>query len=464
MLNATVGLQRAFARLRPTRIARADSPVRFHRRSVAAARDLRVRAASLAAGAQVTPARVAQAATAPVPAAVRARFGPEAALPIAVALIVAVASVLSWLPGMPARGAVGGTSSDSGGPRIAVGGAVRSYGEAALTPVHGRAGSRPETRATTPAADAPAPLDGPAVVLRLADPDAAVAAREAEAATPPPVNGPFLADGTLLKPVVVDTTLADGKHLLDRYKVKAGDSLRSIARRFDVSAMSIVWANGLESERLKVGKTLVIPPFNGVVVTVKEGDTLDALARRYKIDANRIYERNELEDRVLIAGQTLILPGAKGDPLPSPKARASSDGGGGSSRPPAAYSGGAFAWPVVGGNNSISRGYRSGHFGLDIQADYGARVVAAAGGVVTFAGWKSNGGGYQVWIAHGSGLYTTYNHMSGVSVGAGQQVGRSQQVGRIGASGMATGPHLHFEVWRGPIWDGGTRVNPLGYL
>jgi hypothetical protein len=42
---------------------------------------------------------------------------------------------------------------------------------------------------------------------------------------------------------------------------------------------------------------------------------------------------------------------------------------------------------------------------------------------VTFAGWKSNGGGYQVWIAHGSGLYTTYNHMSGVSVGVGQHVG-----------------------------------------
>ena len=51
-------------------------------------------------------------------------------------------------------------------------------------------------------------------------------------------------------------------------------------------------------------------------------------------------------------------------------------------------------------------------------------IVAAAGGTVTFAGWKSNGGGYQVWIAHGSGLYTTYNHMSSVSVGRGQHVGQ----------------------------------------
>ena len=80
---------------------------------------------------------------------------------------------------------------------------------------------------------------------------------------------------------------------------------------------------------------------------------------------------------------------------------------------------------------------------------------------MTFAGWKNNGGGYQVWISHGSNIYTTYNHMSAITVSAGQSVGRGQQVGRIGMTGDATGPHLHFEVWVGPIWNGGTRVNPL---
>ena len=106
----------------------------------------------------------------------------------------------------------------------------------------------------------------------------------------------------------------------------------------------------------------------------------------------------------------------------------------------------------------------NGHYGLDIAADPGSTVRAAAAGTVTFAGWKNNGGGYQVWIAHGSGLYTTYNHMSAVSVGVGQGVRKAQQVGRVGSSGYATGPHLHFEVWRGPIWNGGTRINPLAYL
>jgi murein DD-endopeptidase MepM/ murein hydrolase activator NlpD len=460
--NATVGLQRVLARLRPSRLARAQSSVRFHRRTIEAAQGVRVRAASIAATAQVAPARAVRA-TAPVTRPIRARFGPEAVLPAVVAVIVALASVASWLPGVAARGAVGGTTAEGSAPRIAIGGAARSYGEGELTPIGGR--GAPGDAASGSTGSALEPLQGPPMDYRRFDPDAAAAAREAELARQGQVAGPFLEDGTLLKPIAVSTRLADGKDLLESYKVRQGDSLTAIADRFGVSMMSLVWANGLKSKEIKVGQTLVVPPFNGVVYTVKEGDTLEGLARKYKVEADRIYEINGLEDRVLIAGQTLMLAGAKGEPLPTPRPPASNGGGGGSTvRPPTTYNGGAFAWPVVGGGNYVSQHYHAGHYGLDIAADYGSRVVAAAGGTVTFSGWKNNGGGYQVWIAHGSGLYTTYNHMSGVSVGVGQRVGRGQQVGRVGTSGWATGPHLHFEVWRGPIWSGGTRVNPLIYL
>ena len=121
-------------------------------------------------------------------------------------------------------------------------------------------------------------------------------------------------------------------------------------------------------------------------------------------------------------------------------------------------------WPVIGGDNYISQYFHYGHYAIDIAADYGAKVVSSASGKVIFAGWKSNGGGYQVWIAHGSGIYTTYNHMSAITVSRGENVSRGEQVGRVGASGLATGPHLHFEVWSGRVWDGGTRVNPLKYF
>ena len=280
-------------------------------------------------------------------------------------------------------------------------------------------------------------------------------------------SGPFLADGTLVIPVAVDTTVVDGASKLITYRVKSGDTLTGIARRFHITMMSIWWANDLKSkDDLHIGQRIVIPPISGLVIKVQDGETLDSIAARTGVSADDIATFNGLTDRNLVIGQTLIIPGAVGKPFPKPRpaARPAAHTTGGTHRPaPAAYSGGAFAWPVPGGY--ISQYFSSYHPAIDIAAPYGSRVVAAAGGTVVYAGWNNNGGGYQVWISHGSGLYTTYNHLSAVSVGVGARVGRGQQVGRVGTSGLATGPHCHFEVWRGYPWEGGSyRVNPLGYL
>jgi murein DD-endopeptidase MepM/ murein hydrolase activator NlpD len=291
------------------------------------------------------------------------------------------------------------------------------------------------------------------------------------------IDGPFTADGVLVKPSAVDTSVADGKDLLRTYRVRSGDTLVGIASHFKVSMMTLWWANHLGSkDHLRIGQVIKIPPTDGLVVTVSTTDTLDALAARYDVQASDILTANGLQDPNLIVGQTLTIPGARGAQIPVPKPKAppaatshptrttthSSRGGGTSSPPPSRYTGGRFAWPVPGGY--ISQYFHYGHYAIDIAADMGSRVLAAASGTVIFAGWKNNGGGYQVWISHGSNLYTTYNHMSSITVGRGQSVGRGQQVGRVGMTGNATGPHCHFEVWIGPIWDGGTRVNPLLYL
>ena len=130
------------------------------------------------------------------------------------------------------------------------------------------------------------------------------------------------------------------------------------------------------------------------------------------------------------------------------------------------YSGtsnGRFSWPVPGGH--ISQYCHYGHSAIDIAAPMGTPVLAAGTGLVIFAGWRNNGGGYVVWVSHGSGIYTTYNHLSAVLVGTGQHVSRGQIVGRVGMTGWATGPHLHFEVWRGGVPGGvDRRVNPLPYF
>jgi murein DD-endopeptidase MepM/ murein hydrolase activator NlpD len=347
-------------------------------------------------------------------------------------------------------------------------GAVRGAGSAARVAVGGD---------VAPFAAALGPNDGPAVSgdpgIERDETVAAMSIAQAELAANPEVTGQFLADGTLLKPVVVDTTVEDGRDKLRRYKVRSGDTLTGIARRHGVSMMTLWWANKLKSkDDLKVGQVLVVPPVNGLVATVKAGDTLASIAKANKVDAADIYEINELTDTTLVIGQVLILPGARGKAYPTPKptkrpavrvatvSRPTANRT--TTKPPSRYTGGAFAWPVGGGY--ISQYFSYGHPAIDIAGDYGLSIKAAAAGKVTFAGWKNNGGGYQVWIAHGSGLYTTYSHMSSVAVSAGRSVGRGQFIGRLGSSGWSTGPHLHFEVWRGPIWNGGSRVNPLGYL
>ncbi len=255
------------------------------------------------------------------------------------------------------------------------------------------------------------------------------------------------------------------------YRVRAGDTIIDIARRFHVRMATIWWANGIRSAtNLHVGQKLVIPAIDGRVVTVREGDTLHSIARRADVAESVIIEANGLGPGDIAVGQKLFVPGDV-QPLPKPKARprpstrtTTSSTTRTTHSLPAGHISGGWVFPVVGGGAYISQYYHASHPAIDIAADYGTPVRAAHAGVVIFAGWKNNGGGWQVWMSHGGNFYTTYNHMSAITVHAGQSLGAGQQVGRVGQSGWATGPHCHFEVWIGRIWDGGTRVNPLNYV
>ena len=118
---------------------------------------------------------------------------------------------------------------------------------------------------------------------------------------------------------------------------------------------------------------------------------------------------------------------------------------------------GQLLWPVPGG--VITQYYSSYHKALDIAAPTGSKVIASAGGVVTWAGWKNNGGGLVIAIDHGNGIVTVYNHLGAMWVAAGATVAAGQGIAAVGCTGVCTGPHVHFEV----IVDG-VIVNPLRYL
>lgn len=486
MLNASVGVQRVLGRLRrpPSPRASSASTVAV---GLVAALHVRRRVGALVAVSRLAPRRerAGRAFALAHPArqarvSLATRIGHDRTVAIVAAFILLGASLASVTTARPAP-AVGGPTGPGSDVRIAIGGSAGLDRSGTINQVEPPADLRPVARLGANGGTTEGLTDSKGTGSGIAPATGATGATGpavAAAGVPPApaeeasVEGPFLDDGTLLKPVAVDTTVADGSGLIQTYKVKAGDTLTGIASKFGISMMTIWWANSLKSkDDLRLGQTLTIPPVTGLVVTVGAADTLNGLAARYDVDTADILVENQLDDPNLVVGQVLVIPGAAGKGIPVPESQPneaprSSQGSArsGTARAPATYSGGAFSWPVSGGGNYISQYFRYGHYGLDIAADYGSSVRATASGTVLFAGWKNNGGGYQVWVAHGSGLYSTYNHMSGVSVGVGQRVSEGQQVGRVGSSGNSTGSHLHFEVWRGGIWDGGSRVNPLGFL
>jgi murein DD-endopeptidase MepM/ murein hydrolase activator NlpD len=124
-----------------------------------------------------------------------------------------------------------------------------------------------------------------------------------------------------------------------------------------------------------------------------------------------------------------------------------------------------FMWPVAG---RVSSGFGMRrhpilgtmrmHTGIDIVAPNGTLVKAADGGQIIQAGYDG-GYGYSIIVYHGGGFSTVYAHLSRILVAVGQNVARGEVIGLVGATGWATGPHLHFEVR-----INGAAQNPIQFL
>jgi murein DD-endopeptidase MepM/ murein hydrolase activator NlpD len=102
-------------------------------------------------------------------------------------------------------------------------------------------------------------------------------------------------------------------------------------------------------------------------------------------------------------------------------------------------------------------GYSRMHKGMDFRAGYGTPILAATDGRVTRAGW-AGGYGKQVRINHAEGLSSSYSHMSRIVAQPGQRVRRGQLIGYVGSTGLSTGPHLHYELYKN-----GQAVNPATF-
>lgn len=298
----------------------------------------------------------------------------------------------------------------------------------------------------------------------------------------------FVEEGFLMKTSSLGTQgsrLAYGEGIIHR--VKDGDSMQGVAKRYSISPQTIRWANDLtENVSLKPGQELIILPVDGVLHTVRKGQTIARIADLYDVAQEDIARQNHVRSGFITVGQQLIIPGGKpvlGDrPLV-----AATEGGNltfGSKvnakdiqlnvRVPTGESPRAIA-PSVGAvltqtvlqlpcaNCIITQYFNARHFALDIQTRGGGPVYAAEDGTIIRAdnGW--NGGyGNVIEIDHGNGLVTLYGHNKELYVKDGDNVKRGQQIAWMGNSGLVHGPtgiHIHFEVRMN-----GVKKNPLLYL
>lgn len=299
----------------------------------------------------------------------------------------------------------------------------------------------------------------------------------------------FVEDGFLMKqssPGVQGSRLAYGEGII--HKVREGETLNTIAKRYGISPETIIWANSIaEGASIQPNQELVILPVDGVLHLVRRGQTLARIAQIYDVSVEKIREQNKLRGSLIVAGQQLIIPGGKPQPGGGGATIAASGqplrfGDGLSAQDvqvkvtvPPGQSGRPATGPSVGaaitqtvlqmpcGNCIITQYFNASHFALDIQTPGGGPIYAAEDGVVIRADRGWNGGyGNVIEIDHGNGLVTLYGHNKELYVKEGERVTRGERISWMGNSGLVHGPtgiHVHFEVR-----VNGVKKNPLLYL
>jgi len=358
------------------------------------------------------------------------------------------------------------------------GGAFRSQSRAFAAPITGL---------TLPGVSSSIPASDQSVLRPFGAKDTAstappVAAKHEEvakqlaaiAATPTAVPAPPVEDAVVRAAAVAPPPPAK---LEETYIVQDGDNVSKIAARFGLTVQSIIDNNPEipNSDFLRLGQQVIIPPGDGILHNIRLGDTISGIADQYGVAAKDItsFPLNNLASPDNITeNKYVFVPGGKKKiapiavPLPVPTADAGgSSGGSGAAASAGIVAGGdrsnkGLIWPVRG---PISSPYGPSHpLGIDIDGYRlaGAAVGAATAGTVVFAGGNAccSYGLYVVVMSPG-GIETLYGHLSSIVVTQGQTVSQGEELGVIGSSGYSTGTHLHFEVI-----DNGVRVNPVSYL
>lgn len=225
------------------------------------------------------------------------------------------------------------------------------------------------------------------------------------------------------------------------YRVREGDTPRSIARSFSVTVDDILRANGESDTRfIRPGNEIVLPPRPTIADDADDdGDTYDP---PHSSDGD--LARVELASFVPLprpkpgSGRTTTSLPERVEPVSAPG-------------PAAGEAVRQFSWPVRGEIISEygTRANGKANDGINIAAAEGTPVKSAADGVVRYAGNELRGFGKLLLVEHPGGFITAYAHNSELLVRRGDSVRRGQTIARVGRTGNVSQPQLHFEVRKG---------------
>lgn len=238
------------------------------------------------------------------------------------------------------------------------------------------------------------------------------------------------------------------------HTIASGESLYTIARRYEVTTQAIVQANNLSSpDKIVVGQKVIIPGRADLLAT-KAPTTQVASATPMAVPAPA---QQTLPQAAPNALQAAVTPQPAATPQAAPAQAAPVQVASVPATEPAMSGSDKFRWPVSGRvmvDFASSKGT-----GINIEVPEGSAVKAAENGTVIYVGSGVEGYGNLILIRHPNGYVSAYAHLQSMSVAKGAVVGRGDTIGASGMTGSVTKPQLHFELRKGA-----TPVDPVPLL
>jgi murein DD-endopeptidase MepM/ murein hydrolase activator NlpD len=222
------------------------------------------------------------------------------------------------------------------------------------------------------------------------------------------------------------------------HTLQPGDMIGNLAIKYGLNEGTLISVNGIQNSRtIQAGKEIKIPNQDGIFHKAAAGETVGTIAEKYEVNPQPIVTANELFSEKINAGGSLFVPGAKLN-----EAALQEINGDLFIRPIRGRITSRYGWRI-----SPITGRRGFHSGLDIAAPTGTPIGAGMSGRVSSVGYSAVFGNYVI-ISHHSNYRTLYAHLSSIKTRGGAYVSAGQTIGYVGNTGQSTGPHLHFQVYK----------------